>query len=258
VIEKLEISSTCTSGVRLQLEGVKGAGGCPLWLDSAWIEAIKVEEPTPQYLPRRGELVNYTGGSKPQKFIVKKCVHTSEGWKIHLVGLNYLVNPAWVFPIKTETEEKPQTMTDSTSNQVKWIPVDAENLPEGVVLAISKEGMMYLSTLRLVSDVPIINEDESPTFVVGAGYIPLEELRQLWDEQNPAARYSKESEAYNILERALLDADPSFNHIFEEISSEATSTIDFLAWEMLSRFNGSGVLHREVVYWIKDYIKSLN
>jgi hypothetical protein len=167
----------------------------------------------------------------------------------------------------TETEEESQTMTDSTSNQVKWIPIDAENLPEGVVLAISKEGMMYLSSLRLVSDVPIINEDKSPTFVVGAGYIPLEELRQLWDEQNPAARYSKESQAYEIILWHQKDGEQvlkePLHSALKECPLDCTKLIRFIAEGMVKetyqekraeQMIADTVVMDELVYWLKEYI----
>ena len=134
---------------------------------------------------------------------------------------------------------------------INCIPLDYNNLPcEEKVLVLAGDNLIvaYIEEEGLI-------DDECRVITKAEAYIPLDNLRQLWATQNPAASYSKDSEAYNILERALLD-NPSFDRIFEEISSEATSTIDFFAWEMLSQFNGSGVLHKELVHWIKDYIKS--
>lgn len=197
-IESLQISSNCTTGVRMKLAGVKATGGCPLWIDSFWVEPIGEE------------------------------------------------------PLEVETKEESKAM------EIKWIPVDAENLPEGEVLAIDSEGR---TTVGYPEQRPygkfglVIVDDKGREMEEVHSFIPMKHLTKVWKKQNLLDGFSKDSEAYSILERAL--ENTTFFNILKETSSGATSTINFFAREMLNQFNGSSDLFEELVYWIKYYLNIL-
>jgi hypothetical protein len=263
-IEELQICSAFPSGVRVQLENVKTAGGTELWLDSGWIAApIKVEEPEPALAPYKvGDLVRFFQNKSPhypEDLVVERMFPTREGTRVKFVGVDDPADPDFIHPIKEETKAESKAMTD-----IKWIPIDPENLPEGEVLAISDRGVVYLSSFKLVTGVPVIKEEKSPTFVVGAAYIPLDHLKQLWAEQNPASRYSKDSQAYEVLLWHMKDGvlrEP-WNSALLDCPLEAANIINFLADSMfLNYFHSVAELiiantqiKDELVFWMKDYI----
>lgn len=263
-ITKLEISSNCSSGVRVQLEGVRTATGTELWLDSGWIAApIKVEEPEPALAPYKvGDLVRFFQNKSPhypEDLVVERMFPTREGTRVKFVGVDDPADPDFIHPIKEETKAESKAMTD-----IKWIPIDPENLPEGEVLAISDRGVVYLSSFKLVTGVPVIKEEKSPTFVVGAAYIPLDHLKQLWAEQNPASRYSKDSQAYEVLLWHMKDGvlrEP-WNSALLDCPLEAANIINFLADSMVLNYFllhpqliiANTQIKDELVFWMKDYI----
>ena len=154
-------------------------------------------------------------------------------------------------------KEEPKAMTD-----IKWIPVDPENLPESEVLAISEEGIIKIGNLER-QRVGVICFDHDD-YISTQAYIPVDHLKQLWANQNPAANYSKDSEAFKLLEW-VIDSDSSLGKALGEIPPEAGHTIDILANQIvklswlvedaprdLSR--DSDDFLQELIYWIKDYI----
>ena len=145
---------------------------------------------------------------------------------------------------------------------IKWIPVDPENLPEGEVLAISEEGIIKIGNLER-QRVGVICFDHDD-YISTQAYIRVDHLKQLWANQNPAANYSKDSEAFKLLEW-VIDSDSSLGKALGEIPPEAGHTIDILANQIvklswlvedaprdLSR--DSDDFLQELIYWIKDYI----
>lgn len=194
-IEKIEISSSSASGVRLQLEGVRTLTSCPLWLDSLWVEAIK-------------------------------------------------------------KQEEPKALDIPTNQEIKWIPVDADNLPKGEVLSIC--GGINKGKLVLENDIVITLGSSvlAPTLA----YIPLDHLKQLWVEQNPAPGYSKDSEAYKLL-GWIVKNDERLTKALSENTSCCESTVEVLADLIIERGleakklnQRSEKLFLELVYWMKEYI----
>jgi hypothetical protein len=144
---------------------------------------------------------------------------------------------------------------------IKWIPVDPDNLPsdKDEVLAINSEGnttVGYPDHRHYGKFGVVVIDDEGREMEDVYSFIPMKHLTRLWREQNHLVPdyYSKESEAYEILEKALLDPTKGYTNIFKEISSEASSTISFLAWEMLNQFGGDSDSYGELIYWIKNHI----
>ena len=331
-IEELEISSNCSSGVRVQLEGVRTATGTELWLDSGWIAAPIEKEPA-QYLPFVGEVVNYTGskgvrqlevkevltdstrpmirlagitnlvdpewvspvrqllgndlpyGSSlpykagdtvrffqnksphyPKDLVVERIFPTGVGTMVKFVGVDGLVDPEFIHPIKEETKAEPKAMTD-----IKWIPVDPENLPEGEVLAINRKAELLVGKLEkerysLTVFVSSSTTDENYFIIHNpVAYIPADSLKQLWAEQNPTAGYCKDSEAFKLLEWIIESDNSSACKALGEIPKEAGHTIDILAQHIVkiskivheapcSPHANSDDFLEELIFWIKDYI----
>ena len=309
-IEELEISSNCSSGVRVQLGGVRTATGTELWLDSGWIEPIplpykvgdlvnftgskypqqlKIETiaredddvvitfvgknyladssmvspidkgcQVKQYVPEPGDIVNYVGGMRPQQLEVEAKVFTPDGWKIKFVGQSYSADLAYVFPIKKE--EEPRAMTD-----IKWIPVDPDNLPEGEVLAISKNRLRpVIGRIRIHEYEGIYCLDGEGHSITPVAYLLLDDLHKTWEAQNLAAGYSKDSEAFKLLEW-IIESDSSLGKALGEIPLEAGHTIDILAQQIIkisklvpkapsSPHANSDDFLEELIFWIKDYI----
>lgn len=201
-IKRIEISSSCSSGVRLQLEGVQTSASCP-WLDSFWVEAIKEQE-----------------------------------------------QPKAVIP---------------TNHRVRWIPIDADSLPKGEVLAISETGGINKGKLLILNNKVVLQE----AFVLRVeeqmlAYIPLEHLKKLWEEQSPAPNYSKDSEAYKLLEWVVKN-EVCLTKALSELTPRCEGTIEVLADLIIERGLAAKRLHRrseelslELVYWMKEYISSAN
>lgn len=108
-------------------------------------------------------------------------------------------------------------------------------------------------------------EEEYPLGYVVA-FIPIDHLKQLRKTQNPAAEYSKDSEAFRLLEW-IIESDNSLGKALGEIPIEAGHTIEILAREIVKLSwlvedapqsplrNGSRFL-QELVFWIKDFVAS--
>jgi hypothetical protein len=230
-----------------------------------------MSNPNPNDLPygsslpyKAGDTVRFFQNKSPhypQDLVVERIFPTREGTRVKFVGVDDPAHPEFIDPIKEETKAESKAMTD-----IKWIPVYADNLPEGEVLAISDRGVVYLSSFKLVSGVPVIKEEESPTFVVGVAYIPLDHLRQLWAEQNPASRYSRDSEAFKLFEW-IMESESNLGKAVVELTVGAEHTIKVLAEQMVrisrlvpgapsSPHSDADDFLEELIYWIKDYLAS--
>ena len=311
-IEELEISSVASSGVRVKLEGVK-EDGVKLWLDSSWIEPIKLL-PT---LPFVGEVVSYVGGKEylqlevkevltdltppmirlagitklvdpewvspirhlfyylspygeqplpykagdkvtffqnntphyPQELVVERIFPTLQGVRVKFVGVDEPGYPKWISPYKQERALAPAPATEPKAKlNIKWIPVDPENLPKGEVLAMRNslwligklEKIDYsLGSTKVTTDenTYLYNTDENTYLYNPVAYIPLNDLKQLWEEQNPAPptpNYSQESEAFKLIEW-VIKSDSSIGKALKEIPVEANHTIKILAEEIINK-----------------------
>ncbi|GCL43741.1 hypothetical protein [Dolichospermum planctonicum] len=151
---------------------------------------------------------------------------------------------------------------------IKWIPVDPENLPKGEVLAMRANlwlvGKLEKETNSSTVLVSFSTTDENTYFFNPVAYIPLDNLKQLWEEQNPANRYSSDSEAFKLLEW-VIESDSSLGKALGEIPVEAEHTIEILAQQIInqswlvedaprspSRASYKFFSFREeLIYWIK-------
>lgn len=155
---------------------------------------------------------------------------------------------------------------------IKWILVDADNLPEDEVIAIDKEGHIvvgfFMPSLFYYYSVVVVEYDEGRVMKDVHSFIPIKHLTKLWREQNQVVPnyYSKKSKAYEILswhmEKGVLK-EP-WNSGLLECPLEATKLIRCLANSMVLNYfiypskakliAGDTQIMDELVYWLKEYI----
>jgi hypothetical protein len=185
-------------------------------------------------------------------------------------GCTLWLDSFWVEAIK----EEPKAMDIPTNHEVRWIPVDAENLPEGEVLAIDSEGltMVGYSELRHYGKHGVVIVDDDGYEIEDVhSFIPMKHLIRLWREQNQVVPdfYSKDSEAYEILLWNTKDSDSllkePFHSALVECPPKATKLLQLIAVAMVKetylekeseRIIANTRIMDELVFWLKEYISN--
>lgn len=159
---------------------------------------------------------------------------------------------------------------------IKWILVDANNLPEDEVIAIDKEGHIvvgfFMPSSRSYSPphrlVVAVQDDEGRVVKDVHSFIPMKHLTKLWREQNQVVPnyYSKKSKAYEILSWHMEEGvlKEPWNSGLLECPLKATKLIRCLANSMVLNYfvypskakliAGDTQIMDELVYWLKEYI----
>jgi hypothetical protein len=179
-------------------------------------------------------------------------------------GTELWLDSDWIEPTRVEVKaaeaEESKAITDT-----KWIAVDPDNLPEGEVLAISKDRLRpVIGEIKIHKNGGLYCQDDEGHSITPEAYQPLEAVHQLWEGHNPSAGYSKDSDAFKLLEW-IIESDSSLGKALEEIPIKAGHTIKILAQQIikLSRLvedapqspeRNSSDFFQELIYWIKDYI----
>lgn len=253
VLEQLEVEEIVSTrdGLRVRFKDYDDLA------DPEFISLITAEKPLPYEV---GDLVNYFGGKTPEVQEIAEVI----GDKVRFKGFTWLAETQWVSPIKQETkaelEAEPKAMTD-----IKWIPVDPENLPEGEVLAISKNRLRpVIGSIRIHQYEGVYCLDGEGHSITPVAYLLLDDLHKTWEAQNPAARYSKGSVPYKLL-RWIIESKSDFRTALAELTIEAKYTINILAQQIVSitlseedapccpQADTDDFL-QELIYWIKYYI----